>query len=268
MKRALIFPLLLVGYHTANAATPLSSHCSSDLSWVRYTGTPTVLPVMVRKNGNNNPLSEALFAIVPPGWTYTLSDRVKQSFRTRVNWYGNHPWPQVIDQLAGRYHLTMTIMWASQQVVVDLQDQSKLAASACTAAMNPAAPSSPHNPFRGTNSPAPTSTPKPETPPALTRPLVYTPPPEPVRVWRAETGQTLRDVIYAWAATADCHSGHWVVQWVTPVNYRIDAPLSFTGTWKAALTGIFSLYEKAATPLYAGTSTPQCLVTVDDKPAR
>ncbi|XUA21464.1 toxin co-regulated pilus biosynthesis Q family protein (plasmid) [Citrobacter sp. OP27] len=265
MKRALIFPLLLAGCHAANAATPLSSSCTSDLSYVRFTGTPPELPVMVNNSGHNKLLSEALFAIIPPGWTYTLSNPVKQSFRTHVNWFGNNTWPHVLDQLAGHYHLTMTIMWASQQVVVDLQGQGQLSAPVCTPPTKPAVSPSPHNPFSATATTTPSI---PKAPSVLIGPVIHTPPPVPTRVWRAETGQTLRDVIYAWAATADCHSGHWSVQWVTPVNYRIDAPLSFSGTWKAALTGIFSLYEKAATPLYAGTSTPQCLVTVDDKPSR
>ncbi|MFJ3459451.1 toxin co-regulated pilus biosynthesis Q family protein [Scandinavium goeteborgense] len=213
------------------------------------------------------PLNVAMFTVIPPGWTYTLSNRVKQSFRTHVNWYGNTTWPHVLDQLAGHYHLTMTIMWASHQVLVDLQGQ--LSESVCTPAAKAPVSPSPRNPFSTTTSAAATTTPSvPKAPPVLISPVIHTPPPVPTRVWRAETGQTLKDVIYAWAATADCHSGHWSVQWVTPVNYRIDAPLSFTGTWKSALTGIFSLYEKAATPLYAGTSTPQCLVTVDDKPPR
>ncbi|RYF56679.1 MAG: pilus assembly protein PilL, partial [Cytophagaceae bacterium] len=63
-------------------------------------------------------------------------------------------------------------------------------------------------------------------------------------------------------------SGNWSVAWLTDVNYRIDAPLSFSGSFKDALNGVFRLYTTAAVPLYAGISASQCLLKVDAKEVR
>ncbi|EHK8785587.1 TcpQ domain-containing protein, partial [Salmonella enterica subsp. enterica serovar Bardo] len=41
--------------------------------------------------------------------------------------------------------------------------------------------------------------------------------------------------------------------WNTTVNYRIDAPLSFSGSFRQAVNDLFILYGTASTPLYAAT---------------
>ncbi|EKK2897084.1 TcpQ domain-containing protein, partial [Escherichia coli] len=51
-----------------------------------------------------------------------------------------------------------------------------------------------------------------------------------------------------------------------PVNYSIDAPLVFTGSFRQALEQLFALYTPAEKPLYARTSTAQCLLRVTDRP--
>lgn len=101
----------------------------------------------------------------------------------------------------------------------------------------------------------------------LAKPAPYV---EPTRFWTASAGQTLRDTITVWAAMADCSGGtqHWTVAWDTATNYRIDAPLQFSGTFKQALNEIFRLYLEAHVPLYAGTHSGQCTIKVDDKPVR
>lgn len=101
----------------------------------------------------------------------------------------------------------------------------------------------------------------------LAKPAPYV---EPTRFWTASAGQTLRDTITVWAAMADCSGGtqHWTVAWDTATNYRIDAPLQFSGTFKQALNEIFRLYLGAHVPLYAGTHSGQCTIKVDDKPVR
>lgn len=85
-------------------------------------------------------------------------------------------------------------------------------------------------------------------------------------VWRAEVGTTLKDTVFRWSASQTCTpGGNWRVIWDTPVDYRIDAPLQFEGDFKAALNGIFGLYQYAQKPLYAFTNTMQCLIKVTDK---
>lgn len=226
-------------HSTAVTATATPSTVSG-MANVTYTGTAPALPALVTRGGKNQSLPAALQAIAPPGWHSVLSQSLAK-VPPRVSWAAGDQWPRTLDKLAGQYHLKITIMWASHQVTADWQNHPAQAGK---------------SPFTGAS-------------PAATHPASpVKPTPPPVRIWRAETGKTLKDVIFSWAATADCHGQHWRVAWVTPVNYRIDAPLSFTGSWQDALNGIFTLYQTAATPLYAGTATPQCILKVDDKPMR
>ncbi|AZT39707.1 hypothetical protein ELZ88_24605 (plasmid) [Salmonella enterica subsp. enterica serovar Karamoja] len=231
---------------------------------ITETGTPPAsLPALVTRDGHNQPLATAVKAIIPADWNYVLSQRAK-AFHTRVSWRGGDQWPHVLDHLAGDYPLHIVIMWASRQVTVDLREAKPLAKA------TPAVAAGPHNPFSHSastaNSPATPVASAPAKPPVV----AAKPAPVPVQeTWRAEAGQTLKDVLFTWSAKADCGSGrHWTVDWATDVNYSVDAPLSFTGSYRDALNGIFGLYLNASVPLYAGTSTPQCLLKVDNKPVR
>ena len=100
------------------------------------------------------------------------------------------------------------------------------------------------------------------------------PAPKPVqaaKIWRAERGSTLKDTLYLWAAEEKCSHGQnatWNIVWATEINYRIDAPLSFPGSFREALNGVFHLYTTATVPLFAGISTTQCLLKVDDREVR
>ncbi|MDE9537421.1 toxin co-regulated pilus biosynthesis Q family protein, partial [Xenorhabdus bovienii] len=58
------------------------------------------------------------------------------------------------------------------------------------------------------------------------------------KVWRIETGSTLKDTVFNWSANEKCATpgiSHWTVAWITSVNYRIDAPLQFEGSYRDAL---------------------------------
>ncbi|MGK3687104.1 TcpQ domain-containing protein, partial [Escherichia coli] len=46
-----------------------------------------------------------------------------------------------------------------------------------------------------------------------------------------------------------CPHGTWTLRWETPVNYSIDAPLVFTGSFRQALEQLFALYTPAESPL-------------------
>lgn len=88
------------------------------------------------------------------------------------------------------------------------------------------------------------------------------------KVWRIPAGTMLQDGLTVWAAEAPCLSGvsaHWTIQWMTPVRYRIDAPVEFKGDFDTAVEGLFRLYQHAQRPLYAGRIRSQCLLMVDDK---
>ncbi|HFG7806554.1 TPA: TcpQ domain-containing protein [Salmonella enterica subsp. enterica serovar Java] len=85
--------------------------------------------------------------------------------------------------------------------------------------------------------------------------------------WKAAAGITLRESLTAWAEKADCpNGGHWVVIWQTPVDYLIEAPLTFRGSFESALDQVFDLYRPAEKRLYAEAHRSQCLVSVTGRP--
>ncbi|EKC7220749.1 TcpQ domain-containing protein [Salmonella enterica] len=85
--------------------------------------------------------------------------------------------------------------------------------------------------------------------------------------WKAAAGITLQESLTAWAEKADCpNGGHWVVIWQTPVDYLIEAPLTFHGSFESALDQVFDLYRTAEKRLYAEASRMQCLVSVTGRP--
>lgn len=85
--------------------------------------------------------------------------------------------------------------------------------------------------------------------------------------WKAAAGTTLKESLIAWAEKADCpNGGHWVVIWQSPVDYRIEAPLTFRGSFESALDQVFELYRPAEKRLYAEANRTQCLVSVTGRP--
>lgn len=78
--------------------------------------------------------------------------------------------------------------------------------------------------------PAPIATPKPAVPAAIPKP-----------VWIASEGESLRKVITAWSQRAG-----YTLSWRTEdLDYGIEAPLRFEGSFEEAVASIFHLYDKA-----------------------
>lgn len=137
-------------------------------------------------------------------------------------------------------------------------------------------PLSPRNPFSSSaNSPAagssrtPGATTQGATVPLVPKQVALVPvsPPAPVTpaIWQARKGDTLKDTLLRWTRESPCRGADWTVIWSTPVNYHIDAPLQFSGDFRAALTGIFTLYKVADRPLFAVVNEHQCLIQVADR---
>ncbi len=161
------------------------------------------------------------------------------------------------------------------------------AAVVASAAISPDATSTPstattatgRNPFSGKNLSgkitAPTAVVSTVSPSPV--PVLSTPTPQltgtPVKAlssgpeWKAAAGITLQESLTAWAEKADCpNGGHWVVIWQTPVDYLVEAPLTFRGSFESALDQVFDLYRPAEKRLYAEASRAQCLVSVTGRP--
>ncbi|PAU63305.1 pilus assembly protein PilL [Pseudomonas sp. PIC25] len=99
----------------------------------------------------------------------------------------------------------------------------------------------------------------------LAKPSVATvmPAPRPLpQVWTAEPGSTLRDSVEAWAKRANWH----VIWRADGLDYPIEAPLRFEGTFQDAIGQVFPLYDKAPRPFYVNVSPPsQRLIEVVEK---
>ncbi|EIB3185971.1 TcpQ domain-containing protein [Salmonella enterica] len=155
------------------------------------------------------------------------------------------------------------------------------------AAGTPAVAATGRNPFSGKNltgkttattQTVSTTSPSPVAPTASSpTPALSTPAPKltgtPVKAlpsgpqWKAAAGTTLKESLIAWAEKADCpNGGHWVVIWQSPVDYRIEAPLTFRGSFESALDQVFELYRPAEKRLYAEANRTQCLVSVTGRP--
>jgi len=89
------------------------------------------------------------------------------------------------------------------------------------------------------------------------------PAPRPLpQVWTAEAGSTLRESVEAWAARAN-----WQVKWLAQgLDYPIEAPLHFEGTFQDAVDEVFPLYDAAPRPFYVTVHpAPQRLIEVVEK---
>ena len=87
--------------------------------------------------------------------------------------------------------------------------------------------------------------------------------------WRSEAGSTLREGVTKWVSRARCSgNAEWILIWKpAQLDYPIDGPLSFHGSFESAVTELFALYEHATKPLYVVANASQCLAIVDDIPA-
>lgn len=93
--------------------------------------------------------------------------------------------------------------------------------------------------------------------PVLPPPKVA-PPPKPV--WTATVGQSLRAVIKSWSDRAN-----YTLDWrADTLDYPIDAPLRFEGTYEEAVSSIFELYEQADRSFKVDGRPPQHRLTVSE----
>ena len=254
--------------------TPATSNVSlPSLANIKFLGGTNKID-LISIDGKNTPLYSAVQKIIPTGWTVSLSDDVAKKFTAKVSWRGGDQWSYVLQRLLEANELNALVDWNNKKVSLAFTDVnqekslSEVKKPTEDKSSKPAIPimttktpplSEDGNTNVGKNPFAVSSAPKPSVP-------VKKPQPVSLPVWRGEVGSTLKDTVFRWSASQTCTTGgNWRVIWDTPVNYRIDAPLRFEGDFKAALNGIFGLYQYAQKPLYAFTNTMQCLIKVTDK---
>lgn len=279
----------------ATNSAPASSTTGTlrGLSAIKTLGIPEPYTV-VNLNARNLKLDAMLRAIIPQGWTPVISADLTRKFTSTLSMTANDQWPYVLEQLLQQHGLVALIDWPKKQVTVAYRTPAFSASTPAASSplprpelnkatvpssgtKTPAAPAAPRNPFSGSrgavDKAAPASSPGKTLSSAPTMSKVAPAPklvPVP-KTWRIDAGNTLKDALFNWAASEKCTTpgvNNWTIAWLTPVNYRVDAPLQFKGDFRSALNGLFTLYGNAKVPLYAGVRSTQCVISVDDKEIR
>lgn len=280
----------------AKSVKPLAPGTSGvSASAVRPAATPPASAAgagpadgFIRQDGAAPTLRAALRKIIPPGQTVVFDKAVSADSPELWRWTGNDRWQYVADKMLAARGLKATVNEKAHTVTVEpaQRAQTTRAVTAVSPGVPPGAagrtrvagavkagpvPVTGRNPFRGDKS----EQPSPARPTGLSSPAVSVPN-APVtapavvqlRHWRIETGNTVKDWLYSQASAETCNVPgikNWTVAWLTPTNYRVDAPLNFDGSFREMLNRLFTLYGTAKVPLYAGVRAAQCVVSVDDK---
>ncbi|EGP0732751.1 toxin co-regulated pilus biosynthesis Q family protein, partial [Salmonella enterica] len=227
------------------------------------TGLRPAMPALA-VSGQAPTLRQALAKIVPVGWTIHYDMGLKPEVRRPLTWQGNDQWPYVLNRLLTQEKMRAEINWTTQKVSVSQAGTSGVPAVSSPAAKVKTTPgkTTGKNPFTWSGV-------KSSPVPVASKVSVVKPPAVRVVIWQASVGSTLKDTLLEWTTREKCTAGGtWKLAWNTTVNYRIDAPLAFSGSFRSAINDLFILYGTASTPLYAATQSAQCVLLVDDKEPR
>lgn len=234
-----------------SSAAPVGARALANL---RQTGTPGNAPVIALAPARNLTVAQWIQKLLPAGWQRLQANATTPALNTRLaSWEANDQWTRSLSRLLTEQHLYGTLDWDNRALTVTtlpgaaVQPAETVKPAAPSASGGkPAQPASPRNPFTQT---AASSAPR----------------------WTAAAGTTLRETLVRWAGTASCSSpagGFWTIIWPdTVADYRLDAPLTFSGTFEEMLGQVFTLYATADTPLRAKASRRQCVVAVSDQSA-
>ncbi|AVX40667.1 TPA: TcpQ domain-containing protein [Yersinia enterocolitica] len=218
--------------------------------------------------GQAQTLRQAVTRIAPVGWQHSYGPGITPDVRRPLQWRGNDQWPYVLNSLLTQEKLKASIDWSNRRISISTVSATVPLVPKASVITTTTAPSlktkvvNKTNPFTGQ------SVPEKNAPTILSAKISIPIEKEVQREWVMAPGSTLKDSILTWSAEEKCslpNVKHWTVEWLTSVNYRIDAPLVFHGTFMDALNGAFSLYLNASVPLYAGTRSQQCQVSVSDE---
>lgn len=285
--------LLTAATRTTPAVTrqagPLNPPGNTSLPALAFTGTPAPVAVLSLSPARNLTLEQWVRRIIPSGWTLNYENALRPRLSTRiVSVDTNDQWTRVLNRLLSEQSIQAQVDWDRHAVTLQRAGQSVPVASAVpTTAIRTQGiqtAGAPKNPFSGSVAAAPSGV-KASPAPVAVKPL---PTPAPVvnaqpatgkpvapvvegKSWLAPSGTTLREMLMKWAQDTRCESGaspHWTVIWpVTVTDYRLDAPLTFRGSFETMLGQMFELYRTAQKPLYAEASRMQCVISVTDIPA-
>lgn len=270
---------------------PMSPTVNTSLPAVAFTGTPATVAVLALSPARNLTLEQWVRRIIPSDFALNYENALRPVLNTRiVSVDTNDQWTRVLNRLLSEQSIRAQVDWNQHAVTLKRAGQSVPVPAVVSTPATKTSPDQitgvPKNPFNGSETarPATPSTAKSTTAtitakPPLTPASVEKPQPvtgQPVapmvqgKSWLAPSGTTLREMLMKWAQDTRCESGasaHWTVIWpVSVTDYRLDAPLTFRGSFETMLGQMFDLYRTAQKPLYAEASRIQCVVSVTDSP--
>lgn len=265
---------------------------NTSLPALTYIGTPGPVAVLSLSPARSLTLEQWVRRIIPTGWALNYENALRPVLNTRiVSVDTNDQWTRVLNRLLAEQSIQAQVDWNRHAVTLQRKGQSVQLTSPAPSTENHTTPTqatgAPRNPFSSPDkaqpvapptvkaSPAPVTTKPAQTPIAVVKSQqVIGQPVAPVvqgKSWTAPAGTTLREMLMKWAQDTRCESGaspHWTVIWpVSVTDYRLDAPLTFRGSFETMLGQMFDLYRTAQKPLYAEASRMQCVVSVNDTPA-
>ncbi|HCC5806990.1 TPA: TcpQ domain-containing protein [Escherichia coli] len=214
--------------------------------------TPEKQIYFVRHDGKGS-LQKAVKEIVPSDWMAEISPEVTKTFRRTISWQGNDQWPYVLDKMLRNYGLTVIKNTEKRHLLIDFQQQKGKTSQKAPVSPDKTPASPVRTPVSSDKLPQKSLTPA-TVPQKQTEKLT----------WNLKKGSTLRDGLTEWASSSPCGNSTWNLVWDTPVNYRIDAPLTFRGNFESALKDTLMLYLSADKPLYAFRNIAQCVITIKD----
>ncbi|MCW7763425.1 toxin co-regulated pilus biosynthesis Q family protein [Photorhabdus luminescens] len=241
--------------HTSGSSS-LVQQPAFELQAIRYIGKhPSLL--MPASAGKSQTLRQAVTQILPVQWQQTYGQDLKPEVLRSLplQWKSNVQWPYVLNQLMLKEGLIATIDWTNQHLSISKPSSFGGITKVEVQVTN-------RDSFDQKSTQAVSGIKKTTATIIMPKPIIHK------KVWRIEAGNTLKDTIFNWSASEKCATSginNWTVVWMTPVNYRIDAPLQFEGNYRDALNSLFTLYGTAKVPLYAGARSEQCVLSVDDK---
>lgn len=281
--------LLASSARQSGSPAPISNPSLPTLTFI---GTPGPVAVLSLSPARNLILEQWVRRVIPTGWALNYENALRPVLNTRiVSVDTNDQWTQVLNRLMTEQSIQAQVDWNRHAVTLQRKGQPVQLTSSIPPSGNSTRPvqtaNTPRNPFSGPetaqpvepatvkDSPVPATTKPTQTPSMVVKPQTVTGQPvTPVvqgKTWMAPAGTTLREMLMKWAKDTRCESGaspQWTVIWpVAVTDYRLDAPLTFRGSFETMLGQMFDLYRTAQKPLYAEATRMQCVVSVTDTPA-
>lgn len=240
----------------------------------------SMLPMLVKSDGRNEPLYKAVRIIVPNSMTVRLAPDVAQTFRHSVSWSGGDQWPHVLRNMLEANKLKADVNTSIGEVVIQYAQKSSVPVSVSSSkptglisAGNPKPVTVLKTPLipKVTEGAKPVAEVKPapqqKTPPVFSHPVLIKPAPV-LKQWKIDKGSSLIKGFEGWVSKDKCPAmdGKWRLQKETDNDYPIDYPLSFSSAdFQDATRQLFELYKNAPAPIYVTGYPNQCLIIISEK---